>query len=241
MRNSNSNSNSNADAAPVMVFDFDGVIIKSHVAKRRAMLAMFTEYPEKSAEIDACILSHGGVARREKLAAILQTVIGTAATPALLAHYLSRYTVSLKASLVDATFVDGVQDFVSRCFCPVYISSTAPEAEIHEQLQRGGLLHYFVAVYGSRVPKAKALGEVSAQHPGRDIVFFGDSHGDLVAARDAKVAFVAVTNERDNFKNVDVVKLESFDSRAKVECSTRTALSRFAMGLRAASLPIRVL
>ncbi|SOE06243.1 Phosphoglycolate phosphatase, HAD superfamily [Variovorax sp. YR752] len=233
--------NSNMGAAPVIVLDFDGVIIKSHMAKRRAMLAMFAEYPERSAEIDAYILSHGGVARREKLAAILELVIGTAATPALLAQYLSRYAVSLEASLAGAPLVDGVKEFVSQCSCPVYISSTAPEAEIHEQLQRSGLLHRFIAVYGARTPKAKALEEISARHRGRDIVFFGDSLSDLVAAQDAKVAFVAVTNERDNFKDIEVVKLGGFDSRAQVECSTRTALSRFAMASHTASLPMHAL
>lgn len=230
--------NSNVGGASVIVLDFDGVIIKSHLAKRRAMLAMFSDHPEKSAEIDAYILSHGGAARREKLAGILETIVGVEATPVVLAQYLSRYAGCVEASLAEAPFVDGVKEFVSQCPCPVYISSTAPEAEIHEQLLRADLLHCFAAVYGSRTQKASALKEISERHRGRAIAFFGDSLGDLVAARDARVPFVAVTNERDNFKDVEVVKLESFHSRAQVEYSIRSALSKFASTLRPTSLPM---
>lgn len=228
--------NSNVGGASVIVLDFDGVIIKSHVAKRRAMLDMFRDHPEKVAQIDAYILSHGGVARREKIAAILETIIGVQAAPLLLARYLARYAECVETSLTGAPFVDGVKEFVSQCPCPVYISSTAPEAEIHEQLVRADLLHRFEAVYGSRTQKARALEEIAGRHLGREIVFFGDSLGDLVAAREAGVPFVAVTNERDNFKNVEVVKLESFHSKPQVEYAIRAALTRFASTSRTASL-----
>lgn len=230
--------NSNVGGASVIVLDFDGVIIKSHVAKRRAMLAMFSDHQEKSAEIDAYILSHGGVARREKLAGILETIIGVEATPVLLAQYLSRYAGCVEVSLAEAPFVDGVKEFVSQCPCPVYISSTAPETEIYEQLTRGGLLHRFVSVYGSRTPKAKALKEISARHRDRETIFFGDSLGDMVAARDAKIPFVAVTNERDNFKDLEVVKLESFLSRELVERSVRAALVEFVDVPRTVAFPM---
>ncbi|WP_269759252.1 HAD family hydrolase [Variovorax sp. E3] len=230
--------NSNVGGASVIVLDFDGVVIKSHVAKRRAMLAMFSEHPERAAEIDAYILSHGGVARREKLAGILETIIGVEPTPAILVQYLSRYARCVEEALSGAPFVDGVTEFVAQCPCPVYISSTAPEAEIHEQLQRADLLRRFDAVYGSGTQKARALEEIAARHRGMEMVFFGDSLGDLVAARDAKVPFIAVTNERDNFKDMDVVKLDSFHSRDRVEHSIRAALSRFAAALRVVSLPM---
>lgn len=216
--------NSNVGGAAVMVFDFDGVIIKSHTAKRRAMLAMFREYPEKAAEIDAYISSRGGVARREKLAGILETIIGLEVGPALLAHYLSRYSACLDTSLANAPLVDGVVEFMARCPCPAYISSTAPEEEIRQQLIRANLMHRFEAVYGVHTPKARALEEVSERHRGEEIVFFGDSPGDRVAARAARVPFVAVTNERDNFKDVGIVKLESFRSKARVEWAIRAAL-----------------
>lgn len=214
----------NISGKPVIVLDFDGVIVKSHVVKREAMLALFADYPDKSNAINAYISRSGGVARREKLAAILETVIGVEATPARLAQYLARYAQSLDASLTVVPLVDGIKAFISRRTHSFYISSTAPEAEIHDQLVRSSLLHCFIDVYGCHTPKAKALTEISVRHASEEIVFFGDSLGDLVAAKEAGAAFVGVTNERDNFKNLEIVKLRSFDSGDQVEHSMRTAL-----------------
>lgn len=55
-------------------------------------------------------------------------------------------------------------------------------------------------------------------------MFFGDSLGDLSAARETGVAFVGVTNERDNFKGLDIVKLEDFGSPDMVDHALRAAI-----------------
>lgn len=55
-------------------------------------------------------------------------------------------------------------------------------------------------------------------------VFFGDSLGDLAAARETGVAFVGVTNERDNFKGLEIVPLENFGSPDMVNHALRAAI-----------------
>lgn len=203
----------------VVVLDLDGVIIKSNFIKHSVMLAMFADYPDKYAAIDAYILSNGGVARHDKLVAILENIIGIKATEERLTKYLTRYATSLEASLAVAPVVEGVSEFIARGGHAFYVSSTAPQEEVLVQLVRHGLFHCFTRVYGSRTPKAKALAEISGQHPKAEVVFFGDSLGDLDAAREADVAFVGITNERDNFAGFDVVKLEHFGSLEAVDDS----------------------
>ena len=202
---------------PVVVLDLDGVIIKSNFVKHRAMLAMFADYPDKWAAVDAYILGNGGVARRDKLVEILETIVGVEATQERLAQYLEQYAKSLEALLVVAPLVEGVKEFVVRGDHAFYVSSSAPEEEVRDQLARNGLLHCFIRVYGSHTPKAIALAEISGRHADEKVVFFGDSLGDLDAARETGVAFVGVTNERDNFKGIDIVKLESFGSPDSVD------------------------
>jgi len=209
---------------PVVVLDLDGVIIQTNFIKHRAMLAMFAEYPDKCAAIDAYILANGGVARRDKLIAILETIIGVAATTERLAHYLDRYAKSLEASLAVAQLVTGVKEFIVRRGHAFYVSSTAPDTEVREQLARHGLNHYFIEVYGSRTPKVTALTEISMRHEDASVVFFGDSLGDFVAAQEAGVAFVGITNERDNFKALNIVKLEDFGSPDIVDHALRAAI-----------------
>lgn len=209
---------------PVVVLDLDGVIVRSNLIKYRAMSALFEDHPEKRAAIDAYILAHGGVARRDKLVVILETILGVEATQQRVAEYLAHYSQSLQSSLAVAPLVDGVREFVARGEHAFYVSSTAPEEEVRDQLVRMGLLHCFSGVYGSRTPKAVALAEISAQHPGEEIVFFGDSMGDLDAARGAGVPFVGITSERDNFDGVKVVKLNDFASRELVEHAMHAAI-----------------
>jgi phosphoglycolate phosphatase-like HAD superfamily hydrolase len=210
--------------SPVVVLDLDGVIVKSNFVKYRAMRAMFTEYPDKYAAIDAYILNHGGVARRDKLVAILETIVGVEATAERVAHYLAQYAKRLEDSLAVAPLVEGVKEFIALGGHTFYVSSTAPEEEVLAQLARNGLSHRFAGIYGRDTPKAKALTEISEQHPNEAVVFFGDSLGDLEAAKETGVAFVGVTNERDNFKGHDIVKLESFGAPDSVNHAMRAAI-----------------
>lgn len=118
----------------------------------------------------------------------------------------------------------GVKEFVVRGDHAFYVSSTAPKEEVRDQLARNGLYNYFIGVYGSHTPKVIALTEISRQHAKKAVVFFGDSLGDLSAARETGVAFVGVTNERDNFKGLDIVKLEDFGSPDMVDHALRAAI-----------------
>jgi phosphoglycolate phosphatase-like HAD superfamily hydrolase len=211
---------------PVVVLDLDGVIIKSNFIKHRAMLAMFADFPGKYAAINAYILANRGVARRDKLVGILETILGVKATQERLARYLGRYARSLEEALSVAPLVDGVKEFVVRREHAFYVSSSAPEAEVRDQLVRNDLFHYFSRVHGNHTPKASALAKISDQHAGVDVVFFGDSLGDLGAAREAGVAFVGVTKERDNFQGLDVVKLADFDSLNAVDHAISAAIRK---------------
>ena len=117
-----------------------------------------------------------------------------------------------------------MKEFVVRGDHAFYVSSTAPEEEVRDQLARNDLLHCFIRVYGSHTPKAVALAEISRRDADEDVVFFGDSLGDLDAARESGVAFVGVTNERDNFKGLNVVKLKDFGSPDSVSHAMRAAI-----------------
>jgi phosphoglycolate phosphatase-like HAD superfamily hydrolase len=208
----------------VVVLDLDGVICRSNFIKHRAMLALFADCPDKYAAVDAYIFANRGVARRDKLVEIFETIIGVEATQERLARYLERYAKSLETSLAVTPLVAGVKELLIRGNHVFYVSSTAPEEEVHDQLARNNLLHCFIRVYGSHTPKAIALAEISGRHAEEGVVFFGDSPGDLGAARETGVAFVGVTSDGDNFKGLDIVKLEDFGSLDMVDQAMRAAI-----------------
>lgn len=212
-------------ASPV-VFDLDGVIVETHLVKYRAMLSLFGDQTDQQDAIARYILANGGVSRRIKLAYLLKNHVCTEPTEALLSDYLQRYAARLAHELATAPMVPGVEPFIARYPAARYVCSSAPEAEVHDQITRRSLARHFAAVYGSDTPKSTALRAIAATHPGQPIVFFGDSVGDWEAARQAGVAFVGVTRERDNFQGLPVLKLQDFTSPEIVQATILQAIAQ---------------
>lgn len=210
----------------VVVLDLDGVILKTNLIKYRAMLSLFAAYQDLQPRISEYILAHGGVPRREKLATILRDLIGITPTETLLASYLQRYASALEYELAVAPMVEGVATFLAAGGHRFYVNSSAPEVEVYRQLEQRHLIHYFTKIYGAQTAKAEALRQIVATHPETTIVFLGDSVGDLKAAQEVGVAFVAVINERDNFTQQDLVKLSDFNQLTAVEHCIKNALQR---------------
>lgn len=208
----------------IVVLDLDGVILKTNLIKYRAMLSLFAEYPDQREPISDYILARGGVPRRDKLAGILREIVGIEPSAEVITDYLERYAQALAHELAIAPIVEGVATLLQEEGYTFYVCSSAPEAEVHCQLERRNLLSYFTKVYGSTVAKADALRAIRAVHPDGAIIFFGDAVGDWEAARSASVAFVAVVNERDNFGDQPVMKLHSFANLTEVERCIRCTL-----------------
>jgi len=210
-------------ASPI-VFDLDGVIVETHLVKYKAMLSLFGDHADQQDAIAQYILGNGGVPRRTKLAHLLKNHVRTEPTDALLSGYLQRYAAELEQQLATAPMVPGVESFIARYPAARYVCSSAPEAEVHEQITRRSLSHHFAAVYGSDTPKSAALRAIAATHPGQPIVFFGDSVGDWEAANQAGVAFVGVTRERDNFRGLPVLNLQDFTCPKTVQATILQAV-----------------
>lgn len=211
----------------VVVLDLDGVILKTNLIKYRAMLSLFADYREQQESISAYILAQGGVPRRAKLFGLLHDLLGMEPSPALLEDYLERYGHALEHELALAPIVEGIDGFLQHAGYTFYVSSSVPEPEVYNQLQRRALLTYFAGIYGATTPKATALQTIRTANPGRALVFFGDAVGDWEAAQEAHVAFIAVVNERDNFGDEPVVKLSSFTNMPQVETCMQRALAEF--------------
>ena len=209
----------------IVVFDLDGVILKTNLIKYRAMLSLFADYQEQQGSISAYILARGGAPRRDKLFGLLHDLLGVEPSTAMLDDYLERYARALEHELAIAPIVEGIDGFLHHDGYTFYVSSSAPETEVYQQLQGRNLLIYFTGLYGATTPKAAALRAVQAAHPESPLVFFGDAVGDWAAAKEAGVAFIGVINERDNFGDEAVLKLSDFTNITQVEACIQRALA----------------
>jgi len=209
-----------------VVFDLDGVIVKTNFVKHAAMLSLFADHPDLQPTISEFISSNGGVPRRAKLAHLLQNYLRAEPTDALLSEYLRRYAIQLEHQLAVAPMVEGVGEFIACYPAARYVCSSAPEGEVLEQVSRRSLGRHLAAVYGSTTPKSDALRAITAWHSDQPVVFFGDSLGDYEASRHAGVAFVGVVCERDNFQSIPLVKIRDFAHRATVEQAMLQAVAQ---------------
>ena len=207
----------NRIVASAIALDMDGVLLRTNDAKYRAMLALFERYPAKTAAISQFILRNGGVPRAEKLKYILESIVGTGPSEAVIEEYLAKYEHSLEEALSAAPFVSGIKEFLSDCGCPIYLCSSAPAREVSRQLSVRCMQGHFAEVFDGRMPKEEALKYIAHRHGHKGTVFFGDSLGDLAAAQSAGVSFVAVVAEWDNFVERPVVKLRDFADRDTIQ------------------------
>jgi phosphoglycolate phosphatase-like HAD superfamily hydrolase len=203
--------------ASAIVLDMDGVLLRTNDAKYRAMLGLFERYPAKTTAISQFILRSGGVPRAEKLKYILESIVGIVASEAAVDEYLVKYEHSLEGALSAAPFVAGVKEFLSSCECPLYLCSSAPASEVTRQLSARHLESCFAEVFDGRTPKDEALKRIANRHAHKGIVFFGDSLGDLAAALSARVSFVAVVAEWDNFAERPVARVRDFTDRDTIQ------------------------
>lgn len=214
--------------APTVALDLDGVIVKTNFVKHDAMLSLFADHPEQQNAISKFILSNGGVPRKVKLAHLMRDILPAEPTEATLSEYLRRYAIALEHHLAAAPVVEGVREFIASYPAARYVCSSAPEAEVHEQLARRSLSSHLAAIYGGTTPKSRALRSIATTHADGPVVFFGDSLGDYEAACQAGVAFVGVVCERDNFEGMPVVKLANFANRATVETAMLQSVAQSA-------------
>lgn len=211
-----------------IALDLDGVIVRTNFHKHDAMLSLFVDHPERQQAISAFILANGGVPRRAKLEVILRDHLGVRPTGSNVSEYLRRYAIVLDRQVAEAPLVPGVAEFLDSAGCALYVCSSAPELEVHDQIARRGLGSRFAGVFCGDTPKSEALRTIAAGHHGHQVVFFGDSRGDYEAAKQAEVAFVGVICERDNFAGLPVAKLVDFTSRQALAGAIRQALDQSA-------------
>src|SRR5262249_32511010 len=155
--------------------DMDGVILKTNLTKYRAMVALFSSFPDEQERISRYILDRNGVRRDLKILGIYSEILHTPLTDAALKDCLERYSNALEKELSEAPLVEGVERFIASRGRSLFVSSSAPPDEVERQLGARSLLRYVDQVFAGEADKRPALERVRALAGGQSVVFFGDS------------------------------------------------------------------
>jgi phosphoglycolate phosphatase-like HAD superfamily hydrolase len=183
-------------ALKVLILDFDGVVIDSNAAKKRAFEEVFDRFPEHSTAMMTYHDSHVSVSRFEKFDHLL-TLLGRSGDDKLKAEVADDFSRRVAARLSEVPLVRGAEAFLAQMTkrLPVYLASVTPAEELARTLSGRGLAHWFRGVYGCPPwTKPRAIVDIlEREHvTPPDALLIGDSAGDQRAAQATGVEFLAV-------------------------------------------------
>jgi HAD superfamily hydrolase (TIGR01549 family) len=181
---------------PVIILDFDGVILESVDVKTNAFRSLFSFSPYVD-DIVRYHLKNGGMSRFEKFRYIYESILHEDLSD-IRSHELSeKFSYLVEESVMDAPFVQGAERFleaaVSRSM--LYIVSATPDHELKRIVHKKNISGYFAGVFGSPGKKPDHIHDIMAVQnlsPG-DIIFVGDALNDLAAARECGIRFIGRT------------------------------------------------
>lgn len=177
------------------VFDFDGTLVDSNPIKRRAFEACFSEFQAQREEIMAYCRGYNDVTRSEKFRTVYEQMLKIPYTPEVERRLHRRFEEETTEAIVRAPEVPGATRFLEqvRCKHRTALLSATPHSILLEILERRGWSKYFDLKRGAPVDKSVWLKEQQATGLNADqIVFFGDSPEDALAARRTGCRFMGV-------------------------------------------------
>ena len=179
-----------------IILDFDGVLLESESAKSATFEEVFKAYPTYSAAMQEYNRAHSTLPRREKFEHCVSVIMGRAGDAATVDDMVRQFAELVVDRVERCDEVPGATAFLAEFSTrvPLYVSSVTPEQELRAVLDRRGWMSKFSGVFGDPpTPKVDAIQTVLRLQRllPDDVVFIGDSPGDLRAAHTTGVEFVA--------------------------------------------------
>lgn len=182
-----------------VVCDFDGTLVDSNGIKRRAFEACFPEEMAARAAILAYCGANHHTPRSEKFRHVYEEILGQPYTPAVAAELEAQFDAATTPQIIGAAEIPGAKRFLQglhRHRLTAALSST-PQEVLRRILAGRGWLAHFDWIRGAPVQKAVWLRTFREDRGYRkmDVLMFGDTQEDALAAREAGCGFIMVGPE----------------------------------------------
>ena len=196
-----------------IIFDFDGVILNSHIIKSKAFKNIFKEFNNKiSNQAYKYHLNNVGKSRYQKFRYILKKNFKNIRKDQIdnlnkqFNEYCDKRIDKLKISAHLLKFFR--KNFHSTKF---YISTGTPESKIKETVKKKKINKYFKKIYGSPKKKEEHIKMIIRKTNKKKILFIGDSLEDLKASKKTNINFLLkVHSENRHLSNEVKKKFVSF-------------------------------
>lgn len=196
-----------------IIFDFDGVIINSHVVKSNAFKHIFKKY-SKNIAIQAYKyhLNNIGKSRFIKFKYILKKNFKKFNAKQIINlnnefdKYCNERIKNLKISKYLLFFLNEHYRKVK-----FYISTGTPNNLIRKLVKKKKIKKYFTAIYGSPKTKVDHIKSIIKKTDKKKILFIGDSNEDYLSAKKLKIVFLLKKNS-ENIKLSKNKSIKNFDN-----------------------------
>ena len=196
-----------------IIFDFDGVVLTSHLVKTQAFYYVFKIYGNNLAlKAQKLHLNNTGVSRLRKFKYILKKIIKINPNRVILNDLQQKFSGYINSRIAKLKVRSDLINFLrkyQRNF-NFYISTGTPQKEIEKILKQKKIFKYFKGVYGSPRKKINHINKIKKKN--KKLIFIGDSKEDYLAAKKSKIFFIAKINteSRKYFKNKNIKKINDF-------------------------------
>lgn len=196
-----------------IIFDFDGVIINSHLTKTLAFYDVFKVYGKNVAlRAKKFHLNNIGKSRYFKFKFIFKNILKLKLTKKKIKILDEKFDFFLQEKLNKMIPSKTLINFLKKKnrVWNLYISTGTPRAKIIKILKKKNLLIYFKKVYGSPSSKIYHINKINKNN--KKSIFIGDSFEDYIAAKKAKIKFILKINSENKImrKTISVNTINSF-------------------------------
>lgn len=190
----------------LFVFDFDGVLVDSVEVKTRGFAALYKPYGDSVVDrVIAHHLSNGGMSRYDKFIHYHRMFLGENIDTNSVISLSEKFSELVMEKVIMAPEILGSTKFL-KSYCTrknCVINSATPQLEIQEIVKKRGMDKFFSFVLGSPSSKTDNLDYLikDGGYKPSNVIFFGDSVSDLIAAENLSVIFLGVGNDILNHLN----------------------------------------
>ena len=190
-----------------ILFDFDGVLAESVNIKTEAFRSMYLPFGN---DIANRVVNHhienGGMSRFEKFKLYHEKWLGIKLSPRLLEQLTEKFSMLVLKGVVSSPEVKGAHKFLetNKTNIKYWIITGTPTNEIIDIVEKRGIKHYFMGIYGSPVKKDVWANQIIREFSLNldETIFVGDAIADYNAAMKNKVKFIL----RETVDNIPLFK-----------------------------------
>jgi len=198
---------------PIIILDFDGVILESVDVKTQAFKDLFSFTPQHVDEIVKFHVKNGGMSRFDKFRYFYKNILKEPLSNEQYDFLCNRFSEQVFEGVLKSTFVPGADNFLKYFSTKTYlfVASATPASELIEIIRQRDLLDYFKAIYGAPRTKQECIEEIliNMNCPKENAIFVGDALNDYKAARKSGVRFVGRVKSGDTniYKELNGVEI----------------------------------